>query len=99
VTVKGTVEAVNQLTGPNGWGGTHLTLWTKTGVLDVQLGPSWYLTEKKVSFSKGDKIKILGSKVTFNNADALIAREVSKGDKKFALRDANGFPLWSRGRR
>jgi hypothetical protein len=99
VTVKGTVEAVTQVTGPNGWGGTHLTVRTKTETLDVHLGPSWYLTQNKVSFSRGDKIKILGSKVKFNDRDVLLAREVSKGGKKVVLRDANGFPEWSRGRR
>ena len=99
VTVIGTVETVNQVTGPNGWGGTHLSLKTKTEVLDVHLGPSWYLTQNKVSFSKGDKIKILGSKVKFNDRDVLLAREVSKRDTKLVLRNASGFPLWSRARR
>jgi hypothetical protein len=99
VTVKGTVEAVNQLTGPRGWAGTHLTLKTDKETLDVHAGPSWFLTQNKLTLAKGDQIEVTGSKVKFGDADALLAREITKGDQKLTLRNAQGYPVWSRGRR
>jgi len=99
VTMKGTVEAVKQLAGPRGWAGTHLSLKTDAETLDVHVGPSWFLTQSKISFAKGDQIEVTGSKVKFENSDALIAREIKKGDKTITLRNAQGIPAWSGGHR
>lgn len=99
VTVQGTVEEVRQVTRGQGWGGTHLTLKTNQGTLDVHLGPSNFLEAKKFTISKGDHVEVLGSKVQYQGHDALIAREVTKGDQKLILRNAQGIPEWSGGRR
>jgi hypothetical protein len=96
ITVKGTVEAVNQLKGARGWAGTHLPLKTEKETLDVHIGRSWFLTKNGVSFSKGDLVEVVGSKVKFGETDALLAREITKGDKKLVLRNEKGFPTWSR---
>jgi hypothetical protein len=98
ITVKGTVEAVNQQTSPKGWGGTHIILKTEKETFDVHVGPSWYLTQNNFSFAKGDQIEVTGSKVKFGNTDAVLAREIKKGDKSLTLRNAQGVPAWSRGR-
>ena len=96
ITVKGTVEAVNQIAGRQGWGGTHLQLKTESETLDVHVGPSWFLSQNKVTFAKSDQIEVTGSKVKFANAEALLAREITKGDQKLTLRNEKGFPVWSR---
>ncbi|MBW4043685.1 hypothetical protein [Acidipila rosea] len=98
-TVSGTIEAVNQVTGRRGWNGTHLQLKTAEGVMDVHVGPSWFLTQKKFELAKGDQVEITGSKVKFNDADALIARTIKKGESELTLRNAQGIPAWSRGGR
>lgn len=100
VTVKGTVEQVRQVTGRKSWWtGTHLTLKTAKETLDVHLGPSWYLAEKKFAVAKGDQIEVTGSKIKYEGADAIIAREVTKGKQVLVLRNAQGVPEWSKGRR
>jgi len=99
VAVKGTVLEVSEHTSPMGWPGTHLTVKTSDGTLDVHLGPASYLAEKKFSFSKGDGIEVTGSKIKFDGGNALLAREVKKGDHTLALRNKEGIPLWSRSRR
>jgi len=99
VTVKGAVEKVTQDTSPMGWPGTHLTLKTGTETLDVHVGPSAFLTEKKFEIAAGDQIEVIGSKIKYEGADALLAREVKKGDKSLILRNAEGIPQWSAGRR
>ena len=99
VTVQGTVEKVSEQTGTKGWHGTHLELKTKDGTLDVHVGPTAYLTEKNFQFSSGDQIEVTGSKVKFDGGEAVIAREIKKGEQTVILRNKDGVPLWSRGRR
>jgi hypothetical protein len=42
---------------------------------------------------------VTGSKVKYDGGDALVAREIKKGDKVLTLRDEKGNPAWSMGRR
>ena len=95
VTVKGTIEDVQQQQGMHGWMGTHLVLKTDSGTLDVHAGPSGYIAEKQFSFTKGDTIEVVGSNVTLQNKDALLAREITKDGKTLVLRNAQGVPEWS----
>ncbi len=95
VTVKGTIEDVQQQQGRHGWMGTHLLLKTDSGTLDVHAGPSGYITENHFSFAKGDSIEVIGSKVTIQDKDALLAREIVKDGKTLTLRNAQGIPQWS----
>jgi hypothetical protein len=101
-TLKGTVEEVKEVECQMcrmGTTGTHLMVKSGSETLEVHLGPTAFLTEQKANFAKGDEIEVVGSKVKVNDSEALIAREVRKGEKTLTLRDAQGIPLWSRGRR
>ena len=98
-TLKGAVEKVSQVTGNQGWSGTHLALRTDDQTYDVHVGPSGYLSKIGLNFSTGDQIEVTGSKVKLNGADAIIAREIKKQNKVFTLRDSQGFPRWSGGGR
>jgi hypothetical protein len=98
VTLKGTVEAVKQIQGMQGrqgMGGTHLTIKTEKESIDVHVGPSWFLQQHKMTFSKGDQLEVTGSRVKFENADALLAREIKKGEQTLTLRNAQGVPAWA----
>lgn len=107
-TIRGTVEEVQQLTAqtagsnttmwrncPRGWTGTHAIVKTSEATLTVHIGPSLYLAQKDFVLAKGDKVTIVGSKVQYQGADFLIAKQITKGDQVLKLRDASGFPLWS----
>lgn len=98
-TVTGAVEQVKQVAGRHGWNGTHLTLKTGSGTLDVHVGPETYIAAQGFSFTAGEKVEVLGSKVTVGDGEALIAREIKKGDKTLVLRNAAGIPQWAGGRR
>ena len=98
VTVKGTVEEVRQVSGRMGWSGTHLTVKTDKETLDVHLGPADFVAAGKLEIAKGDQVEVTGSRVKYEGADALLAREVRKGEKVLTLRDVRGIPLWPRGR-
>ncbi len=99
ITVKGTIEEVQQLQGRHGWSGTHLVLKTEAENLEVHVGPSSYIAEKQFSFAKGDQLEVVGSKVKVGTKDVLIAREITKEGNKLVLRNPQGIPMWSGGRR
>ena len=95
MTITGTVEAVTQVT--HGMRpGTHLTVRTNEGSLEVLLGPADFISGKGFAFQKGDPVKVTGSKVAGGGREALIARMVETGDKTLILRDKYGIPAWSR---
>lgn len=96
VKIKGEVLEVKNYDCPiSGTLGAHLALRTAEGVVEVHLAPASFLTEYQMSFAKGDKVEILGTKVTFHDAPALLARRVTRNDNEYFFRDAKGRPLWS----
>lgn len=99
VTVKGTIQDVQEQAGRRGWMGTHLVLTTDAGTLPVHVGPSAYIAKHQFSFAKGDAIEVLGSKVTIAGTETLLAREITKQGKTLVLRNAQGIPQWAGGRR
>lgn len=92
-TVTGTVQAVQQHPGKRGGMGIHLLLKTKDSILDVHVGPSWYLDKQGVTFAEGDVVEVTGSMLKTN--DGILAKEIKKGDKTLSLRNAAGRPLWA----
>jgi len=96
VTLTGTVEEVKTVPAPGrGPGGVHLMVRAEGGVMEVLLGPAWFVTSKGMDFAKGDNITVTGSKLTLNKQEVVVARETKKADKVLTLRDAKGVPLWS----
>ena len=98
-TVKGSVEKVREVTGGQGWNGIHLTLRADNQTYDVHVGPSDYVSKNGFTFSAGDQIEVTGSKIKVGGTDAIVAREIKRNDKVLTLRDSQGIPAWSGGRR
>lgn len=96
-TVQGTVESVASVEGRRGWSGTHLQLKSGDQKYDIHVGPSAFIAKSGFTFSAGDQIEVVGSKVRLNDADALIARQITKDGKILTLRDKQGIPAWSGG--
>jgi hypothetical protein len=99
MTVQGTVEKISEVACRSGQTCVQLELKTEKETLRVHLGPSWFLAEKKFAVEPGNPIEVVGSKTTWQGSEILIAREVKKGNETLVLRDAQGYPGWSRGRR
>jgi len=97
-TFKAVVQEVKEVPGPGRGTGTHLTVKSGDDVYDVHIGPTWYLRQQNYAFAKGDHVEVTGSKVKYQEADAIIARQIKKDGGTWTLRDAQGVPLWSRGR-
>jgi hypothetical protein len=99
-TLKGTVDAVTVLPARGGRaGGMHIALKTDGQAMEVHLGPTWFLQGEGFEIAKGDAVEVIGSVVDSEGATFLIAREVKKGQKAVRLRDEQGIPAWSGGRR
>lgn len=95
-TITGTIESVQSMpAGAGGRGGMHLMLRADAGVIEVDLGPAGFITTSGFDFAKGDQVTVIGSKIARNGQDAVIARQVTKGDKVLHLRNAQGIPVWS----
>jgi hypothetical protein len=99
-TVKGVVEEIREYPSRSGWRtGQHVMLKTDSGSLDVHLGPTDYWKQNGFELVKGDLIEVTGSKSKVDDAEAMLAREVKRGEKSVTLRNAQGVPAWSQGRR
>ncbi len=105
VTLNGSVEAVEPVTpagsgrGWRGLGGTHITLRTESAeAVQVHLGPTAYLAEQQLAVQMGDRVRVVGSRITLDGDSVVIAREVTKGGRTWTLRDGSGLPLWRGGR-
>ncbi len=95
--VKGSVVSIEKITPESGMStGIHLMLKSeKNGNISVHLGPSWYLDNQDIQFVVGDILVVKGSKVTYQNAPAIIAITVKKGEQMLTLRDKDGNPNWN----
>jgi hypothetical protein len=94
--VSGVVEAVQELHCP--WSGAdpgiHLLLKTDGGTVYVHVGEGKFLRAHGVMFARGDQIEVLGQRLSVGGDEALIARELAGGGRRFAVRDVQGKPLW-----
>jgi hypothetical protein len=94
VDVIGMVTGVRQVSSGNPLAGSHLTVKSKTGTLDVYLGPADFLKFLKASFTVGEQIEVIGSKVKFENADVILTQQVNDGLELVTLRDPDGSAEW-----
>jgi hypothetical protein len=63
--------------------------------VDVYVGPSDFVKRFDVVFTQGDAIEVVGSKVKFDGAAVVLAREVRRGSITLVLRDNRGMPFWN----
>ena len=74
-------------------------LQTDKETIPVHLGPAWYIEKQTPRIETGDTITVIGSRVTVDGKPAIVAAQIKKGNEVLKLRDDNGVPFWSRGRR
>jgi len=95
--LNGSVVSIEKITPEQGMStGIHLLVKTKKNeTVSVHLGPAWYLDNQDIQFVAGDVITVKGSRVTYQNAPAIIAMTVDKGGQVLMLRDKKGNPNWN----
>jgi hypothetical protein len=75
--------------------GIHLTVKAGSENLDAYLGPTAFLKEFEVTFAKGDRVQLTGSKVKWGRGQIILAREIRKEGTTVYLRDNQGKPYWA----
>jgi len=93
---KGTVQDVVDRQCPVSGGlGSHILLKLADGsTIEVHLATTKFVKTYELIFNKGDEIEVTGSKVKFEGADTIFAREVKRGNDTFVFRDKEGNPVW-----
>ncbi len=95
-TLSGVVKDVQEFQCP--WAGTdsgiHLVVESDVGTVYVHAGDAKYLRAQRAIFNRGDRIEVVGQKMSIGGEKALIAREFHRGGQRVAVRDLQGYPLW-----
>jgi len=95
VTLKGTIVEVSDHQCPiSGTMGFHFMLKAADQTIEVHVAASKFMKDYELVLSKGDEVEVIGSKVKFEDADTILARQVTRGTDVFVFRDKTGKPVW-----
>ncbi|HSB76131.1 MAG TPA: hypothetical protein VLC12_10800 [Terriglobales bacterium] len=91
-TIRGVVRGVEDFTCAVSESeiGRHLLLQTANETLQIHLAPARVMRSQKFSFSPGDQVEVVGAKLRLQGEDSLIAREITRGNESFFIRDRGG---------
>jgi hypothetical protein len=92
VMVSGVVTELREYACPVSEGelGDHVMLRTSDGLIQVHLAPGRVMRKQKLSFAVGDQLTVTGSKVKRLGKNDIIAREITRGNEDYILRDRTG---------
>lgn len=68
-------------------------------MLDIHVGPTWYLKQQDYAFAGGEHIEVIGSRLKYHGSDVVIARQIKQGGNMWTFRNEQGVPLWRRAKR
>lgn len=95
VTISGTVAETREFFCPiSDDQGLHVVLRTAQSVLLVHVAPARFLRTQGFQFHPGDQLEVVGTRVNFQQQDAFLAREITRGSEVLIVRDHQGRPLW-----
>lgn len=93
--VKGVVADTDNHQCPISGGlGSHLVLKTQESTIAVHLAPTKFVQQYELNLKRGDNVEVIGTKILFEDKDAMLARQVIRGEETFVFRDASGNPAW-----
>jgi hypothetical protein len=90
----GVIDEVNQLSVGTRKDFTELIVKNGADKLHIYVCPKPFQDEIGVSFAKGDRIAVTGSKVKQEASEVILAREMVKGTDTLMFRDNKGNPVW-----
>ena len=93
-TLHGIVVQIKDFECPiSGTVGRHMEVKLADGsIVEVHLAPAKYMDDYKIVVTS-EPVMVIGSKVTYHDAPAVIARTFSQ-KITYELRDTNGKPYW-----
>jgi hypothetical protein len=95
-TYKGTISEVKDRECPISKGlGSHFMLKLADGKsYEVHVAKTAFVKDLEIAFKPGDEVEVTGVKLTFQDVDAILAREIKLGNDVFTFRDKSGKPVW-----
>ena len=94
-TLRGLVVETKDFQCPvTGTVGSHITVKSETGSIEVHLAPASFMKQYEINIRKGDNVTVVGSRITYEGKTALIAKSVAIGNETYNFRDQSGKPLW-----
>ena len=73
---------------------SHLELKMADGsVVEIHLAPVKFMKQYEIVITSGP-VEVVGSKVTYQNSQTVLARKVSQGGNTYEFRDPHGKPYW-----
>ncbi len=92
---KAVVDEVKDRVCPiSGGMGSHLMVRVDDKVYEVHVASTKFVKSYEVNFQKGDTLEITGIKTIFQGVDAILPREIKRGNDDFVFRDDKGKPIW-----
>jgi hypothetical protein len=94
-TMRGWVVETKDFQCPvTGTVGSHITVKSENGSIEVHLAPASFMKQYEINIRKGDNVTVVGSRIMFEGKGALIAKSVAIGNETYNFRDQSGRPLW-----
>lgn len=93
ISVSGVVSAVLMRSVKGTVNGSHLTLATSGGTLDVSLGPWAMFGPNHLVVNAGDEVDVTGVFTTMNKKQILLARSINADGRTYSLRNEHGVAL------
>jgi hypothetical protein len=76
--------------------GSHVTIQTASGLVDVHLGNATVLKRNDIFLAAGDSVRIAGEDQRYGGGSFFAARVLQKGSQTVTLRNSKGIPLSSK---
>lgn len=92
VKIQGTIRKI-ETAGTSALGGTHVTLQTASGAVDVNLGFGPVSKPSYLGISQGQSVTIVGMMQTVGADNILLARILTTSSRVFVLRNEHGIPV------
>lgn len=104
IDVFAVVSSVREVPVGNPLAGLHVDARSNGKNFDVFVGPASFVKKLGLTLANGNEIHVIGSKVTLDDADVILVREITKGktlnrwnrfveEATFVMRDDDG-PVW-----
>jgi len=95
-TYKGTITEVKDRECAISRGlGSHFMLKLADGKsYEVHVAKTTFVKDLEIAFKPGDQVEVTGVQLTFEDVDAVLAREIKLGNDVFTFRDKSGKPVW-----
>jgi hypothetical protein len=74
--------------------GVIIYLADEEDVMEVHLGPSWYIDRQLRHIKIGEELTVTGSVIDYKNQEILVARTLQRGKSTYCFRDEDGSPYW-----